>query len=564
MREKINYRIKRWKGEDRADFEESLLNKNVSFFDDKKYLDSELSEKAAGRQIHFLFKKKSPQEKSEGQSANTAPGLTYYESLEEISRLAGEVCFLSGRSLRSLLAKYPYRAQYVACEITINPNWIFGIPGLIRRLNIGSKRRNSKILCKGIVATEKNNRKRYWLLIQNANAIVPTHFSLDENIGIEGLLDFLNREKINYVVLRFFEKLPQKYRPGGDLDILVDDDQWNTVKDFLLTNPGREMVDMYGVSTPASGARLPYYPPYLARRILDNKIQGPGGAFVPCPMDYLNSLIYHCLYHKGLSSGIKTNFKYLTPSPNPDNDYAEIIRKLLKGQNLDIEVGLEELHAYMSEVGWLPHLDTLRFIAMTNEWLENLLKKTTVESDIGLNVCVAKRGLVKKNEFNKLCESFQAKGFHIIKREVFSDERADLAYKFLRGGNWSTNKEGDYLPAAGLVLLDVQGIVLKARSKGVNINRIRSVKSQLRDEFDTAGESLIHITDHTSEALEYLEVLYPEEWKEIYAGAKDKAYSNDDIQLGHQANVFLAFMKVYQLGQKGVAFLKRVILKLAN
>ena len=86
----------------------------------------------------------------------------------------------------------------------------------------------------------------------------------------------------------------------------------------------------------------------IARQILKNSVIGPGGAKVPNNEDYLHSFIYHCVYHKGYTSGIKSvreNYKTRVP---PDNDYTAHIYKLAKLNSVHFDqINLEMLDEYM-------------------------------------------------------------------------------------------------------------------------------------------------------------------------------------------------------------------------
>ena len=62
--------------------------------------------------------------------------------------------------------------------------------------------------------------------------------------------------------------MPNLHREGGDIDMIVSDDKWNILKDYLFDNPGTILIDMYGVSKPSNGVMLPYYPPKLQDRFL--------------------------------------------------------------------------------------------------------------------------------------------------------------------------------------------------------------------------------------------------------------------------------------------------------
>ena len=68
-----------------------------------------------------------------------------------------------------------------------------------------------------------------------------------------------------------------------------------TFKEFLFNNPGKILIDMYGVSKPSNGVMLPYYPPKIAKQIINNSVIGPAKAKVPNNQDYLFKL-YLSLY----------------------------------------------------------------------------------------------------------------------------------------------------------------------------------------------------------------------------------------------------------------------------
>jgi hypothetical protein len=506
-------KITSWTGENQTVFEKMLESDNLTFFD-PNHLDlaTDFKNKHAGRVSHFKFDPKGGA--LDSTNGFSRPSLTY-EKNEEIARLSGNITFLSGRSLRSLLVKYPYRSKYVVYRTNIDANLAIAWPGLARRIRLGAKRNNAQIIYKGKIETSFAGKKETWAIIENRNARVPTHFSLDERVGAGGFISFLNDNKICYVILRFFEKLPEKYREGGDIDMLVADEDLPKVSAFLEANPGGEMVDMYGVSTPASTSMLPYHPPYLSRKILENKRIGPGSASVPSDIDYLNSFIYHCLYHKGLSSGIPTSFKNLKPSSTPDNNYALKIEELAHEIGLKLDITLEGLDNYMIECGWRPHIDTLEFIAPNNEWVENLLKSLKEKDEIGLNVCIIKKGAISDNIFEEIVTEFESHDLTIIRSEILSDEQAQTAFNHLRGGNWTSTGNDIFHPGAAIVLADTKDLVLHARHKGMTINRIRDVKIALRRKLDTEKESYIHVTDNTTQALEYLNVLFPNQIEEL-------------------------------------------------
>src|SRR3989344_5160849 len=129
-----------------------------------------------------------------------------------------DVCFLDREALWGPAGKVPMRPRYVLARVAFRPGWFWGLPGLLRRLLIG------QVTFRGTVTMRMGERSQYWLVIQKTAEHQSGPAFLSEKVGVQGLLDHLRREKVNYVVLKFYEKLPELHREGGDLDILVADE----------------------------------------------------------------------------------------------------------------------------------------------------------------------------------------------------------------------------------------------------------------------------------------------------------------------------------------------------
>ena len=314
------------------------------------------------------------------QKLKAKDGFQVYTNSDELTQGCGELTILCGRALLHGVAKYPYRSKYVMIHISIFNLYFYAcMIGLIRRFYLGLRNENAKVslskimIAKGIVPS-------FFICLKNPNARNTYHYSINAEIGYAGFLNYLKSTKKKYVVLRFFENLPNGARAGGDLDILVEDSLEDEAAKFLMKNPGTHMVDMYSVSGPSDAARIPYHTPFLSRQILDNSVLFNSYS-VPNDEDYLNSFIYHCLYHKGLSSGIPSEYEELKVSSSPDNDYLAKIGEL--SAKLDISVGrtLEELDGYMESVGWKPHEDTLELLSSSNKWISRHLESRVLEKN---------------------------------------------------------------------------------------------------------------------------------------------------------------------------------------
>ena len=376
-----------------------------------------------------------------------------YNESEDINHNSGEITILHNKSLLNGLAKYPYRSKYVLFKISpLSIYFYIGLLGLGRRYYIGMVQNNSRLGIVGVKTLTSNIFDAY-LIIKNPNSKYVNNFSIDKNIGYGGFLEYLNSTGKQYSVVRFFEKLPNGYRKGGDLDVMVEDDLIDIAADYLSENPGSEMVDMYSVSGPSNAARTPYYTPYLARKILNESVIFNGFS-VPTSQNYLNSFIYHCLYHKGLSSGIPTIYKELKISASPDNDYLEKIKHLSLAEGVDTGGSLEELDSYMKGVGWRPHVDTLDLLSTNNKWLLRHLKAEVLIDELTIIICVLKEGFFDNDNLSSFIQSVKQKGFEVLDKEMLRDGREVIAFDHLRGGNWSLTNESKYSPSAVLVLCD--------------------------------------------------------------------------------------------------------------
>lgn len=476
---------------------ESLMNDNLSFFFDKiVYKPKLLEKKDKGVANFFSFTRNNK--------------FKQYHDFSEINRSSGDVCFLQGKSLRVLTIGYPYRAKYVLVNLSFSFTSILSIPGLVRRLIVSAKRLNSKIYFLGINKIKNDkNKNQYWLVLKNTTAMVPTQFTLSENIGIKEFIAFLNLNVGDYVIARFFEKLPNLYRKEGDLDIIVSDEKWELVRDFLFQNPGNILIDMYGITKPSNGVMLPYYPPHLSAKMIKESKIGPAGAKVPNNYDYLNSFIYHCVYHKGFTSGIKSKNIKSDNKLTPDNNYHKKVIELFKLNNIPHgDITLENLDEYMSKVGWRPQSDTLSFISLINPWLNFNLKNEILKNEIGLSVIILKKKFKVEN-IKKLKKILDSKNFLIIKDFELEGKNLKNAINILRGGNWLSEVNGDtnFLPWYFIIVKDNTSTFKILGKLNIKTNSIRILKNQLRNKFDVDKTSLIHATDNTTQAIEYIELI---------------------------------------------------------
>lgn len=439
-----------------------------------------------------------------------------YHTLVEASDCITNVCMLDNRSIKILIAMYPSAPKYVLVRLAPRIEWLLGALGLIRRLIFGL------VHIQGITSIKtKNGKKTLWLVLEQSGTAVHRIPVLPISVGIPGFLSWLKSEKISYVVLRFYEKLPELHREAGDLDILVSDIDKPKVEQFLKKHEDKSRnfledirVGLHSVS--GEPGLIPYYPPPLAREMLDRSVDGPAGSRIPSPEDALRSLIYHALYHakKGYSSGIPSSLsthidKY------PENDYAGAIAKMAESLSVKVGNNMEELDEYMAQEGWRPKLDTLAKIAETNAWVRDRFFNERNHDVAGLAVFVLREWVRDHGLIEDIIKYFDTQGYTVVRTKSLTGKEQENAANILRGGTWGTNNDGStdgWLPSEVVVVIDRACAKLPPTyAVGFEKFRIRKLKEEMRQKFDTNGLSSMHSTDNSRESWEYIEVCFPDD-----------------------------------------------------
>jgi len=421
-----------------------------------------------------------------------------------------DVCFLDNKGLKIMLTCFPYQCQYFLMRVAFRKSWLLALPGLLRRVS------KKQIKIKNIITLKASNKKQRWLFVENIelHSIGGRRGYLSEKVGVQRFLDFLRKEKIRYVVLRFYEKLPNLYREGGDLDLLVEDEDEIKINSFLDNNPGRIRIGIHSVSWP-NYRQMTCYPPHLARSIINNAINGPAGSRIPNPREAFLSFAYHALYHKGFYSGVPTTLKGVKTNPFPENNYTGILESMAKNLGINIPINMESLDEYLHQEGWRPKLDTLSRFGPENEWILQKFFTDKNRKEIGLGCFVLKEGAVKLNLVEEMISAIEREHFSIIAIKFFNSIEKEYVSEQLRGGYWSRGKHLDenFLPAVIVVVIDT--LFKESNNYKIIRSRIRNIKEKLRARFDTERESLIHGTDGAHESWEYIKVCFPDQIEEI-------------------------------------------------
>lgn len=436
-----------------------------------------------------------------------------YTSLAEIREERGDIYFLDHEALKVLFIDFPGTAQYVLVRLMPRLSWWVALPGLMRRLLIGL------VKIEGIKKLSTGGRTQRWLVLRHMLAeSLNTRLCLSTEIGIPRFFDHLKKESAQYVILRFFEKLPELHREGGDLDVLVADEDDHKVRAFLQAHPGKIGVDVWTVSRSIHN-NITYYPPPLAREIIASAIEGPAGSLVPAPREYFLSFAYHAVYHKGYFAGVPSSMPEAKVNPHPENDYAGTLSRMAKQFGIAVDITMEALDEYLHREGWRPKIDTLAKIAVRNKWVWDRFFSTKPVREIGLGVIIIKQKAFDGGIVDQIMKTIIDQGkFKVVRFKKLNEKEIEYATEHLRGGVWNdaSGKVKDFLPAAAVVVLDTH----LARLSKLNVKYrytggITQLKKILRKKFDTARVSLMHSSDNTHESWEYIRWCFPDEEKEV-------------------------------------------------
>ena len=430
-----------------------------------------------------------------------------------------DVLILSGRASWNLLKYRNLRhAEHVAWRPAITPIALLALLGCAFQLLLGRFGRGRLVTignatpesCRLLVFKLRHPRREY-----------QTRRYIPHSLGVQSFLDSMVDEDIRHAVLRWFETLPT-LAPGEDLDLLIGDEALERVGELLNRGPGILPCDLYTVTgLPGSAYRdMPYFPPYLAEELLNSAVMYRGICRVPPPREHFLSLAFHALYHKGIPAGLPhENGRRAT---TPEHDYEAVLANLATKLDIECELSMESLDAYLDSQGWRPPTDYLARLAKRNEWLRDQLNQHHTEpDDAGLSVFVIREHAIRRGRKDKVLQILLNQGFSIIKTKVFTDEETKTFARQIRGGNWGRGpwKVSGGPPAMAVVTYDSTPIAPTRRQRrrhpGVSNARLLWKRKIRRayNEHDPPEEhcNVIHSSDNGHEAWDYIRMMMPAE-----------------------------------------------------
>jgi hypothetical protein len=317
------------------------------------------------------------------------------------------------------------------------------------------------------------------------------HF-IPHALGVSGLFRQFDQQNVQYVVLRWFESLPE-IEPAEDVDLLVDDRSLSAVLEILQSQPGIQPCDIYSETGLARSdyCGTPYYPAHVAKRLLDGRVRHNELCMVPNRWDYFHSLAYHTVYHKGLRANLPQGDLDLPPKGKPEHDYTGILRGMANRLGIDVDISLEGLHVYLQQTGWSPSPEMLARLAIAcrrNKWLQKLAGRLEPHiHDHGLVVFVLRQEAVWRGLTDQIVGMIEEGGFEILATKMLSSDRVEVGAARTRGGNWRLEGPFDISagpPAAMVVAYDQQPIPLSRRQRRKFRDRTNArvfVKEAIRD-----------------------------------------------------------------------------------
>jgi hypothetical protein len=442
-----------------------------------------------------------------------------------VLRNNADVLILSGASPIYLWKLRDVRhAKYVVWRLGFHPILLIALLGWLVRFIFGQYTKPAPL------AFRDAHGRRQMLLVTRVKRPKrcyhdALHF-IPHKLGLHELFSQFHQEKVQYAVLRWFEALPE-VEPDGDVDLLVADDDLPRVLEILDSAPAIQPCDLYTPSGLAESRylRASYYPPEFARQILAGARRHRDFCQVPHNRDYFHSLAYHAVYHKGPTSGLPGSDEFSSGHRRSTHDFTGILREMSTRLNIDVEISLAGLHAYLQSEKIGPSPDFLVRMAASapkNRWLAHLACQAEgdVRVDPGLVVWVIRESAVDAGVDAKIEAMIEAYGFIPLVRKRLSPAEITSGAACTRGGNWGPGPRDHLggLPVTVIASFDPNPL-RPTRAQRKRFPRVTNARTLVKEEIRRTVNELIapahpingvHSSDYGAEAHHFLGVFAPE------------------------------------------------------
>lgn len=344
-------------------------------------------------------------------------------------------------------------------------------------------------------------------------------------LGIESFFKELKRRNVEYVILRWFEKLPE-WPKNEDIDMLIKDEDLKKILDLFNDKPIGIPCDTYAVygSKGSNFGKGPYYPSYLAKKILSKRVLKDNTYYIPNKECHFFSLVYHVVYHKGEKAGLPIDNKSSKIYDKPEHDYSKIISSMANELQLPIKTDLYSLHNYLKKTGWSPNIDTLRKLVQKNNstFVNNLIPTSKESGNVkgDLIVFILREWVLDNKKKDEIIEFLKSSNINILEVKELNRKEQKKACKSIRGGNWD---KGPYpisggLPSIIVIAYDTNPSLVPDKKKGSHpyvVNGNVFVKNEIRNQINKSllrnkRTNCIHSSDDELEAWEYIYTTCPE------------------------------------------------------
>lgn len=249
-------------------------------------------------------------------------------------------------------------------------------------------------------------------------------------------LEILNQRGIMYVLLRWWENLPD-FPPGEDINILVKDEHRDLINDLVSLSDKRGVkCDIYTVSGVKNGSRfgVPVFPFELTQALLTKRVFF-NGAYVPSPFLNFASVAYHAIFHKGHDSGVPgfgiepTSYVY---------DYTTKLKELALNLGIEVEVTVAGLFEWLKKERFTPAEDTLTKLVMNMPELSILQSRLFSDARGGeVLVYLVRERLMQERLLDDFKSFLEDKyQFDLLDVRILSTEEKEICTTQIRGGNW--------------------------------------------------------------------------------------------------------------------------------
>ena len=353
--------------------------------------------------------------------------------------------------------------------------------------------------------------------------------------NINAFFAALNESDISYLVLRWFDEVPRSLQEeqiyDGDLDLLVESAQLEQFCRIAAYFPGKIKVDLYsnGIRLGTDCKRVAYYPPVLGSEMLSNSCLYENRFKRPAAKEYLYSLLYHCVYHKGLlcalpsGTGLQSNDIY-------DHDLqAELSQTAAEcGEQIPEELTLLNIHKWLIEREWNMPYDLIGRWPAQTKWHEELLK---IETDKMLQdlkplknilVFLIREDAIESSAQEAIVKELKQK-FKILEIvELSAQQQAEVMRK-TRGGDWTKHKATTLVkPMMAVICEDKNPQDIKNNPElankhpfveNANVFFKHEIRNKLEKEF-TLAINFLHGSDNDAESMAYIKAIFKDTWQE--------------------------------------------------